>query len=262
VFGLARPPRWGLISLAVLLIANVGFFAYLALRPDPADPFAGRSAPAAATSSSPPITSAPTGTAEPTEPVSETPATPVLAVYGDGYSSGSALGGQGPAGWPALLAGRLDAGLQLAAVAQSGYAAAGVSGQDFADQVSATPVPNATITIVFGSRNDLGEPVSAVAQGAAETLDLIEATAPNSAVIVVGPAWSDADVPADLLAYRDAVAAAAESAGATFVDPITEGWFTEPDGLIATDGISPTDAGHRFIADALAPVVSAALPAR
>ncbi|MGY1769917.1 SGNH/GDSL hydrolase family protein [Blastococcus sp. SYSU D00813] len=258
MFGLARPPRWGLISLAVLLIANLGLFTYLALRPDPLDPLAGNPAPAAAsTSSAPSAGEAAPSSAPATATTVET--TPVLAVYGDGYSTGSVLGGQGASGWPALLAGELGAELRMGAVSQSGYAALGVSGGDFADQVTATPVPDATVTIVFGSRNDLGEAVSSVAAGAAETLELVRTSAPDTAIVVVGPAWSDADVPADLLAHRDAVAAAAASAGATFVDPIASGWFGEPEGLIATDGISPTDAGHRFIADALVPVVDEVL---
>ncbi|MGY1740229.1 MULTISPECIES: SGNH/GDSL hydrolase family protein [unclassified Blastococcus] len=258
MFGLSRPPRWGLVALAVLLIGNLGLFTYLVLRPDPVDPLAGDPSPAAASTADEPRTGGSTASAAPTT-TSAPVTTPVVAVYGDGYSTGSTLGGQGAAGWPALLAGRLGAELQMGAVAQSGYAALGVSGQDFADQVAATPVPDAAITIVFGSRNDLGETVPSVAAGAAETLDLIRASAPDTAIVVVGPAWSDADVPTALLAHRDAVAAAASSAGATFVDPLAAGWFSDPEGLIAGDGVSPTDAGHRFIADALTPVVEEVL---
>jgi lysophospholipase L1-like esterase len=250
------------MSLAVLLIANLGLFAYLILRPDPADPLEGRPAPAAATTSSAPSASSPTETAAPTASATEAATTPVLAVYGDGYSSGSALGGQGEAGWPALLAGRLGAQLQLGAAARSGYVAIGTTGQDFADQVAAMPVPDATVTIVFGSRNDLGQPVTDVASSATETLDAIRSTAPDTAIVVVGPAWSDADVPSELNDQRDAVASAAAAAGATFIDPLDEGWFAEPGNLIASDGVSPTDTGHQFIADSLAPVVSGFLSER
>jgi lysophospholipase L1-like esterase len=250
------------MTLALLLIANLGLFAYLFLRPDPVDPLEGAPAPAAATTSSA-STASPSGdAAAPSSSATEPVVTPVLAVYGDGYSSGSAAGGQGPAGWPALLAGRLGAQLQLGAAPRSGYVAIGSTGQDFADQVAATPVPDATVTIVFGSRNDLGQPVDDVSGAVTDTLDAIRSTAPDTAIVVVGPAWSNADVPAELNDQRDAVASAAAAAGATFVDPLAEGWFAEPGDLIADDGVSPTDAGHQFIADSLAPVVSGLLADR
>lgn len=240
-----------------LVVANAALFAYLTLRPDPVDPYAGRPAPVAATSSSP-------RPAPPEEPVTEEPAAteepPVLAVYGDGYSTGSTLGGQGPAGWPALVAQRLDADLRLNAVPMAGFARAGSTGQDFSDIVTASPVPDATVTVVFGSRNDLGNSAVTVGAGAAETFAAIRSAAPGTELVVVGPAWSDTAVPANLLLLRDALEAAALEAGAAFVDPLEDDWFATPTGLIAVDGISPTDAGHRFLADRIAPVVEAALP--
>ena len=37
--------------------------------------------------------------------------------------------------------------------------------------------------------------------------------------------------------------------GAVFVDPLAEGWFSGASHrLIGSDGLHPTDAGHRFIA--------------
>ena len=46
-------------------------------------------------------------TASPTAEADAEP--PVIAVYGDSYSVGTGQGGTGPAGWPALVAGRLAA---------------------------------------------------------------------------------------------------------------------------------------------------------
>ena len=137
-----------------------------------------------------------------------------------------------------------------------------VTGQDFAGLVSAAPSPDATVTVVFGSRNDLNEPAAAVGVAAAETFTLVRSNAPDTRIVVVGPTWSNADVPAELVAQRDEIEVAAQAVGATFVDPIAQGWFRQPDALIADDGISPTDAGHRFMADALAPVVERVLGRR
>lgn len=43
---------------------------------------------------------------------------------------------------------------------------------------------------------------------------------------------------------------------ATFVDPITEGWFTDQPGLIGADGITPTAAGHSYLAAKIAPLIA------
>jgi lysophospholipase L1-like esterase len=256
VLGLERPPRWAILLLVTLVVGNTALFAYLTLRPDPVDPFAGRPAPVAATTSSAPAP-------PPEEPAAEESATAdepqVLAVYGDGYSTGSTLGGLGPAGWPALVAEDLDAELRLNAVSMAGFAQAGSTGQDFSDIATASPVPDADVTVVFGSRNDLGNSAIAVGGGAAETFRAIRAAAPETELVVVGPAWSDAAVPSDLYLLRNAVEAAALDADATFIDPLDDGWFATTAGLIAPDGISPTDAGHELLADRIAPVVEVAL---
>jgi lysophospholipase L1-like esterase len=256
VLGLARPPRWGIVTLVALVLVNAALLTYLALRPTPSDPLAGRTpAPAAQTSDViPPATATSSAPPAPMTP-------PVLAVVGDGYSTGSALGGQGAAGWPALVAQELGAQLRLNAVSMAGYAAVGTTGQDFSGITAASPVPDAAVTIVFGSRNDLGESVAAVAEGATETLELIRSSAPGTQLVVVGPAWSSAQVPDAIYPVRDAVEAAAEAAGATFVDPLKEGWFSQPATLVAPDGISPTDAGHAFLASRIAPAVQATLSA-
>jgi hypothetical protein len=249
------------VVLVALALANAALFAYLVARAGPTDPLAGQSAPVAHGSLvAPSATPTAAALSRPEEETSDSSAAPILAVYGDGYSAGSTLGGQAAAGWPALMAQQLDADLRLHAVSMAGYAAIGTSGEDFSALVAANPVPDAAVTVVFGSRNDIGNAASAISQGAAETFQLVRTAAPTTQLVVVGPAWSNADVPDDLLALRDAVRAAAEAAGATFVDPVAQGWFSSPGDLIATDGISPTDAGHAFLASQIAPVALQVLP--
>jgi lysophospholipase L1-like esterase len=232
---------------------NAVLLTYLALRPASVDPRAGAPAPTASTSDPAPSAahSDATGSVE----------RPVVAVYGDGYSAGSSMGGQADRGWPAVVAAELRADLRLNAVSMVGYAALGRTGQDFPNLVLASPEAGATVTVVFGSRNDLGQPAAVVGQQAAETYALIRSAAPQTRLVVVGPSWSNADVPAELRALRDAVQSAAMDAGAVFIDPIAEEWFADPAGLIADDGISPTDAGHAFIGARVAPIVEQALDA-
>ena len=256
--GLERPPRWGIALLIALVAGNIALFGFLALRPDPEDPYAGRAAPAADQS---PVTDAaalPSTEAPSSAPAAETTVSPVLAVYGDGYASGNTLGGQGAAGWPALVAQQTGAELRLNAVSQAGYASLSTTGQTYLDLVQASPVPDADVTVVFGSRNDDGESVSEVAANAAEVFSAIQASAPDTTLVVIGPVWSDAAPTAGVLAANDAVEQAAAAAGVTFVDALEAGWFATGEG-IAPDGISPTDAGNTYLADLVAPVVTDAL---
>jgi hypothetical protein len=254
VLGLERPPRWGITALTIATLANVALFSYLGVRPTSADSPAAPPSPAAATATvSAPVTATSASEAAGQE------ATPVLAVYGDGYSAGSSRGGQADAGWPALVAQAVGADLRLNAVPRTGYTAPGESGQDFAAVAAARPVPDAAVTVVFGSRNDASASPALVETKAAQTFEEIRSQAPGTKLIVVGPAWSSDQVPDDLTGVRNAVQAAATRAGAAFVDPLADHWFDQPGDLIADDGISPTNEGHQYLADRIGPTVAAAL---
>lgn len=254
--GLERPPRWGIVVLAILVLVNVALFSVVVLHPNtPAG--SGQQAAAAA------LTSAPSGVPSTPAVVSSAAATagapPVLAVYGDGYSAGNDQGGVGDAGWPAQVALATGTTLALSAVAQAGYASIGVSGRDFVGLVEDTPFPDAAVTLLVGSRNDAGEDVAVVAANVAQALDALRRTAPGTTVVLVGPIWDDGDVPADVQAVRDAVRDAATAAGVRFVDPVADGWFADENGLISPDGVSLNDAGHSYVAGLLAPVIREAL---
>jgi hypothetical protein len=251
---LGRPPGWGILALVALVVGNACLFIFMAARPAPADTYVSTRG---AEVSVPAPSAAPVTGAAP-ESVDETP---ILAVYGDGYASGNELGGVGAAGWPALLAQQTGSELALNAVPQAGYASVGTSGQDYPAIVQANPVPNADVTVLFGSRNDADEDLARVQANAPLAIEAAQQNAPGSVVVVVGPVWDGADVPTSALAVRDVVKAAAQAAGVTFVDPLTEGWFAQESGLIADDGISPNDAGHAYLAERIAPAVRSAMGA-
>lgn len=252
---LERPPRWGIVALVLLVLMNVALVAVAALSTKAVDSY-GESRTAAAETQVLAQQSPRTSASE-TEDVDHR--VPVMAVYGDGYAAGNESGGLGEAGWPALVAERTEMQLQLHAVSQSGYASVGTNGQDFLALVADQPVPGAAVTVIFGSRNDLGESVAVVAANAAEVISTVRSQAPGTEIVVVGPAWDDAAVPTDLLAVRDAVRSAVEADDVTFVDPLADEWFAAAPGLIAADGISPNDEGHAYLADQVAPVVRQAL---
>lgn len=239
--------------MTVAALANVALFSFLAVRPTFAESQTEAPSPAATATIATPSTETPASVSAQQE------VAPVLAVYGDGYSAGSPLGGQADAGWPALVARAVGADLRLNAVPRTGYVTAADSGQDFAAVAGARPVSDAAVTVVFGSRNDASASPASVEAKAAEAFQEIRSQAPGTKLVVVGPAWSSDQVPDGLIAVRDAVQAAATGAGAAFVDPLADRWFEQPEGLIAEDGISPTDEGHQYLADLIRPAVSAAL---
>lgn len=252
---LERPPLWGILALLVLVLGNVALFVFMAARPDPVDPYSPRTA--SVTAAAPSATADRPAAAPVPEPAPDE--RPAVLVVGDGYAAGNQMGGRGAAGWPALVAQRTGAELVLAAVPQAGYASVGISGQTFVTLVEEAPVTDAAVTVLFGSRNDGDEDLATVTKNVTRAVGLVRQRAPESVLVVVGPAWSSAAVPASLLAVRDAVQAAALAQGATFVDPLAEGWFAQQSGLISADGVSPTDGGHGYLADQLTPVVQQAL---
>ena len=250
MMALERPPRWGLIAIVALLLANVGLIVLLVQRQD--------TAPETTTAVAAATTSPRTATATATETAEADLG--VLAVYGDGYSSGNFSGGVGAAGWPALVAERLGMQLQLSAETLAGYVNAGSTGQTYPQLVQDQPPGDASVTVVFGSRNDEDAAPPDVQAAATETFAAVLAAGPATELLVIGPCWSSADAPASLTAVADAVRAAAEAAGATYVDPLAEGWFADPAGLISPiDGISILDAGHSYLADPISPLVDAQL---
>lgn len=252
--GMERPPGWAQVLLVALVLGNAALFTYLFTIGTEA---MGRNVEPRATERAEP------SAAPPIAPPSDVPSppAPVLAVYGDGYTAGSDLGGAGARSWPALVAEELGMDLRVHAVSMAGYAATGVTGETFAQLVLSNAVPDADVVVIFGSRNDRGAEPELVRQEANNTLAAIRANSPDAVIIAVGPAWSNATLPSDLALLSTAVDRAAAAAGATYVDPLGESWFSEPDegGLIAVDGVSPTDAGHAYLAGLIEPRVRAAL---
>src|SRR6187455_2179617 len=85
----------------------------------------------------------PSPTAQAAAPASKEalPAAAAVAIIGDSYTGGTAVGGQGPDGWPALVTARLrQQGIDIAPSVEaedgSGYATAGAGQNDkFSDQI-------------------------------------------------------------------------------------------------------------------------------
>jgi lysophospholipase L1-like esterase len=187
----------------------------------------------------------------------------LVAIIGDSYTAGSDEGGYGSTGWPVLLQSmlandRIRISEQVLAEGGSGYAQRGTGGGTLGDKVSSVN-PNSDLVVFFGSRNDVTNSPGRVRDEAALAWAAAKGRAPHAKILAIGPAWSDGEPPADLLAIRDQLRAQADTQALMFVDPLGEQWFAHDPELIGADGIHPTDAGHRFLASAIAPRIEQAL---
>ena len=190
-----------------------------------------------------------------------------VAVVGDSYTTGSTEGGNGAQGWTALtwraLARQgLEVNPSVAAEGRAGYVVRGYRGNVFGDLTPRAVAPDDVLVVFFGSRNDQGADPLALAGMTQDAFATARRIAPRADLLVIGPPWPTADVPPAVLQIRDILRITAGMAGATFVDPIAEQWFVGRSDLIGADGVHPTDAGHAYMADRIAPLISAQLPRR
>ncbi|MGB3285328.1 MAG: GDSL lipase [Mycolicibacter algericus] len=190
-----------------------------------------------------------------------------IAVIGDSYTSGYEDTGRGAANWTErawqTLAGRgTYVHADVAAEGGAGYAVRGNRGGLFGDLTARVVQPDDALVVFFGSRNDQDVEPGQLTRLVADTLGLARRAAPSTRMLVIGPPWPTAEVPADLWRIRDILSTEARVVGAEFVDPLAEGWFVGRPELIGPDGVHPTDAGHAYMADKIVPLIAGQLPKR
>jgi lysophospholipase L1-like esterase len=188
-----------------------------------------------------------------------------IAVIGDSYTTGSDQGGRDSRGWAArswqtLARQGFQINPDVAAEGGSGYGVRGNHGSVFRDLTPRAVRPDDTLVLFFGSRNDQGVDPAVLADSARDCFAFAHHVAPSARLLVIGPPWPTSDVPAAVLQIRDVLYAQARAVGATWIDPIAERWFVGRPDLIGKDGVHPTDAGHAYMADKIAPLIAAQLP--
>lgn len=183
-----------------------------------------------------------------------------IAVVGDSYTTGSNEGGRGAMAWTEqawrlLARSGVTVQADVAAEGGAGYGQPGNRGSVFSDLAARAVRRSDVLVVFFGSRND--QPVSPVLFPAlaAGAFDVARGVAPAARLLVIGPPWPTASPPRTVVAIRDSLRTQARAIGATFVDPIAEGWFVGRPDLIGHDGVHPTDAGHLYMAERIAPLI-------
>jgi lysophospholipase L1-like esterase len=185
-----------------------------------------------------------------------------VAVIGDSYTTGGEEGGLGPNGWTArawqqLSQHGMPITADVGAEGGAGYGTRGNRGSIFEDLTERTVKPDDHLVVFFGSRNDQAVDPTQLSILTWGTLSLAKRIAPSAKLLVIGPPWPTADPPMEILRIRDILSYQADTAGATFIDPIAAGWFVGQPQLIGKDGVHPTDAGHEYMAEKIAPLISA-----
>src|SRR6266536_2955972 len=191
---------------------------------------------------------------------SSSPDATIMAVLGDSIASGSPEGGNGVKGWPAIVAQTLGLTLFNRGQPGTGYTISfAQGGRPYPARVDEIIRNNPAVVIVEGSRNDLD--AEATKTAATDVLGKLRRGLPQARILVIGPIYSY-ETNVGTTPVNDAVKAAAASAGLTYVDTVKAGWFTgAAHSLIGSDGVHPTDEGHRYLAELIAPFVRSLPPA-
>ena len=182
-------------------------------------------------------------------PATVSKTSPVAAFLGDSYTTGYAGAGLGRAGWPAMVAHALGLRTQVRAVAGTGFVNPGWTGQPIRTRVGGVIGARPRIVFLAGGHNDRRYATALTATAADAVIDRLHRALPASLLVVIGPIWADGNPPAHVRALRDHLRRKAAAVGAIFIDPLRDMWFAGGwHRLILSDGIHPSDAGHRRIA--------------
>ena len=169
---------------------------------------------------------------------------------GDSFSSGWNGAGIGARGWPRLVGADQKWQTVNLAVAGTGFVNPGWTNQPIGSRVAEAIRRGPDVIIVAGGHNDSRWSAAATAKAADDVIDRLHVAAPDALLVIVAPIWPNDSPPQRCLALRDHLHQKAASIGAVFIDPLAGGWFGGASHrFIGPDGLHPTDAGHRFIAE-------------
>ena len=249
-----EPPWWAWAVMAVSLVAIIVMLPFALNREPPEADESLRTAPETGDATGADASSSPTTSAPADDDVTE------VLVIGDVDTAGFE---PGSVGWPAVLAERFpDVEMTVATTGDAGYVTTETAGEaTFPELVADADLTDVDVVVVFGSRFDEAGIADEVDFAVGVTLGEIEEQAPGAEVVVIGPAWPDETPPAGVRNNRDVLRVAADTAGATFVDPIADGWLVDAPALLGPDDEHLTAEADTYLADRIEPVIEQALAA-
>ncbi|WP_225732025.1 MULTISPECIES: SGNH/GDSL hydrolase family protein [unclassified Nocardia] len=182
---------------------------------------------------------------------------PALAVLGASFSYGT--GAESPAqAWPQVLAAALGLRAVVAAEPGAGYLAVGAHGRGpmarLLPELGLARLRPALV-IVQSGHNDIDQPEPMLRVAVERLIGQIQAESPGAAIGVL-TVFPTGDHPAKSVWDTDAAIVAAARAAdpqVSVFDPLAAGWHFPR----LADGLHPTAAGHRWIAEQLAEQIRA-----
>ena len=176
-----------------------------------------------------------------------------VAFIGDSWTDG--VGASRSRGFPALTAELLGWGYTELGMSGGGYVVPGAGGP-FGSRIAEAVAGAPDVIVVQGSLNEQRIDLRELRRAALDTLTrLYQQADPATDILVVGAPYAPGTDRARIDRVNDAVSDAAAAVGLPFVDPAAENWTDPDDPELWADPIHPNDAGHRDIAEHLAPIL-------
>ena len=177
---------------------------------------------------------------------------------GDSYTTGWNDAGLGARGWPGLVGRAREWRTVNLAVAGTGFVNPGWTGQTVGSRVSAAIRQQPDVVFIAAGHNDSRWSAAATARAADSVIDRLHRALPDAVLVIVAPVWPNGSPPGRCLDLRDHLRRAARSVDAIFIDPLADRWFAgSRQRMIGRDGIHPTDAGHRHMAERVLEAIAA-----
>lgn len=180
---------------------------------------------------------------------------PVALWFGDSFTAGTGATGQGTAE-SCLTSVALGYVCALDAQGGTGYVADGqVNSKSFQPlgkrlPETASQYQHPDLIVIDAGRNDGTAPIAEVEAAAARYYNGIEKAYPNKPVVLIAPYFMG-DGPGAFADLRAWMRQQAKARDWVFIDPIAEGWTRSWSGLVIADGVHPSPAGHKAIAERL-----------
>lgn len=192
-------------------------------------------------------------------------AVPTVAFIGDSYSAGTGSSGYDHR-FTTLVAAYEGWSSRSVAYGGTGYLRNATTdaetgcGQkvcpDYQQVIAAVKAYNPSIVVVSGGRNDVGLAQDSVDTAIGRFFTDLRTALPNAKIIVTSPIWAYSAPPAQLAQIQTAVQAAAQQAGATYLD-LKEPLINDRT-LVAGDHVHPNDKGHAKLAQSIEVALSSA----
>jgi lysophospholipase L1-like esterase len=175
-----------------------------------------------------------------------------LLVVGDSYAGG--VGDPGIVTYPYLVANKMHWDLAVDAQGGTGFVH-GIKNVSpplvpFIDRLDGDAY-RVDDVLIDGGRNDLLEPPEQVVAAADQYIKKVHSSWPNAKIIVMLPSYATPDVPPNYSPVAQGLRRAADSVGASVIDPVAQGWYRGIDvkPLLWRDGIHLNRQGEIYYAE-------------